>query len=157
MKQVGDAAPKFALANTEGNTVALEDLVRSESAVVAFFKVGCPTCQYTFPFLERLHRAFPGRVVGVSQDSAKDTKNFASGFGITFPLLLDADDYKASRAYALTIVPSIFLIEKGGKILFATEGWAKDDMQLLAAKLADKQPPPPIFKANESVQAFKAG
>jgi hypothetical protein len=28
--------------------------------VLAFFKISCPTCQYAFPFLERLHRAYGG-------------------------------------------------------------------------------------------------
>jgi peroxiredoxin len=157
MKQVGDSAPRFKLADTEGKNVRLEDLIRSESGVIAFFKVSCPTCQYTFPFLERLHQAFAGRVIGISQDSVKETKDFASRFGITFPLLLDVDDYKVSREYSLTTVPSIFLIEKDGSITFTAEGWAKDDIQQIAAKLADKQSPPAIFKPNESVQAFKAG
>jgi peroxiredoxin len=157
MKQVGDTAPKFALATTDGKNLSLDQIKRDASVVVAFFKVGCPTCQYTFPFLQRLHQEFPGRVIGVSQDSAKDTKDFASRFGINFPLLLDVDDYKVSREYALTTVPSIFLIEKNGGIAFATEGWAKDDIHQLAGKLAGQNPAPPIFKPNESVQAFKAG
>ena len=39
------------------------------ATVLAFFKTDCPTCQFAFPFLERLHERFAKsglRVLGVS-------------------------------------------------------------------------------------------
>jgi peroxiredoxin len=159
MKQVKDQAPAFSLKDLQGRTVNLNDLIKSASALVAFFKVECPTCQYTLPFVERLHQALPNvSIIGISQSPAADTAAFAKKFQLTLPLLLDDHDYATSRSYGITTVPSVFLIDKDGKILFAFEGWAKDDFEKLAQLLKPQGGPAPIvFKQNESVQAFKAG
>jgi len=56
--------------------------------VLAFFKVSCPTCQYAFPFLERLEQAYGHknvRIIGVSQNDPRETANFTKEFGVTFP------------------------------------------------------------------------
>lgn len=159
MKQVQDQAPTFSLKDLQGHTVTLNDLTKNAPALVAFFKVECPTCQYTLPFVERLHQAMPNAsIIGVSQNPATDTSAFAKKFQLTLPLLLDDNGYVASRSYGITTVPSLFLIDKDGKIQFAFEGWAKDDFERLAQQMkAEGGPPPVIFKPSESVQAFKAG
>jgi peroxiredoxin len=156
-------APEVSLSSTNGHSVSLNHLRTQRPVVLAFFKVGCPTCQYAFPFLERISRSYAKEnlaVIGVSQDSREDTLDFMKRFGVTFPVLLDeAKKYPASNAYGLTNVPSIFLVSPSGKIEFSTVGWAKDDIEKLsrtAAKLAGV-PPAELFKKNESVVDFKAG
>ena len=70
----------------------LRDELARGPLVLAFFKVSCPTCQYAFPFLERLDRAYGHkgvRIIGVSQNEPKHTADFAKEFGVTFPVLLD--------------------------------------------------------------------
>jgi peroxiredoxin len=122
------------------------------------FKVSCPTCQYTFPFLERLHRSVPGaQIVGISQDSPSDTQAFAKQFGITFPILVDNDGYKVSRAFGISTVPTIFVVDGDRKISAISEGWAKDDFDSVAASIAAPGALPTVFKPGESVQQFKAG
>ena len=54
--------------------------------------------------------------LGISQDSAKPTKEFADEYGVTFPVLLDAEGYPASNAYGLTNVPTTFLIDTDGTV-----------------------------------------
>ena len=131
--------------------------------VAAFFKVGCPTCQYTFPFLERIYRAYPKdrvKVVGISQDDAEQTAAFIKEFGVTFPVLLDdTKKYPASNAYQLVNVPSTFLIGKNGKVEMTTIGWVKDEFEQLNEAVARAIPIPPaqIFKYGEDVKDFKAG
>ena len=49
-------APQFDLPGLAGDRTSLPDLLVSGPVLLAFFKVTCPTCQLTFPFLERLHR-----------------------------------------------------------------------------------------------------
>src|SRR5205807_3407300 len=111
-------APEVSLPSTDGRTHSLGDLRKQAPVVLAFFKVGCPTCQYAFPFLERISRAYPKdklTVIGVSQDSRENTVEFMKEFGVTFPVLLDdTKKYPASNAYHLTNVPSIFLISPVG-------------------------------------------
>ncbi len=58
---VGAKAPDFALKTVDGTRFCLSEELARGAVVLAFFKVSCPTCQYAFPFLERLHRAYGGR------------------------------------------------------------------------------------------------
>jgi peroxiredoxin len=53
----GKIAPDFALSTLEGKQFSLRQALERGPVIAAFFKVSCPTCQYTFPFLERLHKA----------------------------------------------------------------------------------------------------
>lgn len=159
----GADAPEIRLATTEGSAFSLKEAQGKTPVVAAFFKVGCPTCQYTFPFLERVYRAYPRdrvKVVGISQDDAKDTAGFIKEFGVTFPILLDdTKQYPASNAYQLVNVPSTFLIGKNGKIEMTSIGWVKDEFEQLNDALARAIPIPPaqIFKYGEQVKDFKAG
>ena len=79
--------------------------------LAVFFKVSCPVCQYTFPFLERMHKAYGDKkvaIVGISQDDQRDTAAFLKEYGVTFPTLLDdPNGYAVSNAYGLTNVPVV--------------------------------------------------
>src|ERR1700693_568433 len=106
----GQNAPGFSLQGLDGRSYALEALREKGPVVAAFFKISCPVCQFTFPFLERLYKKYGGDGVaflGISQDDARATKDFASEYGVTFPMVLDEKGYPASNAYGLTNVPTI--------------------------------------------------
>lgn len=152
MKRVNDHAPDFNLQETNGGTVSLKNQLGGRPAVVALFKVGCPTCQYTFPFLERLHKSGVN-VVGISQDDAKDTRAFADKYGITFPLGIDVPGYSISKAYGIGTVPSMFAVDGDGSIRYVAEGWVREEFE----ELAKKTGAPPVIKSGESVLDFKAG
>src|SRR5271156_2508283 len=113
----GNMAPEFSLKALDGKEYSLEKLMQQGPVVAAFFKVSCPVCQFTFPFLERLFKRYGGdgaTFLGISQDDAKATKKFAGEYGVTFPMALDENGYPASNAYGLTSVPTIFLIDTYG-------------------------------------------
>ena len=54
----GTKAPDFELRAMDGKRFVLRDELAHGPLVLAFFKVSCPTCQYAFPFLERLEQAY---------------------------------------------------------------------------------------------------
>ena len=114
---IGDRAPEINLPSILKKKFPLAEAVKRGPVVAAFFKISCPVCQFTLPYLERIYKAYPGSkvaIVGVSQDEEDDTEEFAREYGITVPLLLDpVDHYPASNAYDITNVPSIFLIADG--------------------------------------------
>jgi peroxiredoxin len=160
----GTKAPDFSLpAVGGGSNFSLQAALEQGPVLVAFFKVSCPTCQYTFPFLERIHQAHVATkitVVGVSQNNERDTASFLKEFGITFRTLLDEPDgYAVSNAYGLTNVPSLFLIGQDGKIEVSSVGWMKQEVEGINRKLAAARQtaPPPIFRAGEDVRDFRAG
>jgi peroxiredoxin len=132
----GSRAPAFRLARLGDGETSLEDLISRGRAVVALFKSACPICQFTFPFLERIHAAGKLPIYGVSQDGPEDTLQFSRRFGITFPMLLDTEEsgYPASNAFGISHVPTVFLIEPSGAISRVIEGWSKRDIEWLGGQ-----------------------
>ena len=156
----GTMAPEIALPSLSGAPFSLEAARRRGPVVAAFFKVSCPTCQYTFPFLERIFQAYPREKVtmfGVSQNERAETAAFADQFGITFPLCLDdTHSYPVSNQYGLTNVPTIFYISPDGKIEISSVGWLRADIGDLSARLAAAAGvhPARIFRHKEEVVEY---
>ncbi len=156
----GKQAPDFQLPDMHDYQFSLERAWERGPVVLAFFKISCPVCQYAMPFLERMYRAHKetATIVGVSQNSKRDTAAFLKEYGITFPVLLDDPrHYPVSNAYGLTNVPTVFLILPGGEIEVSSVGWNKCDMEEVNRQLAEKMPSPPLFLPGEQVIDYKAG
>lgn len=160
--RAGMDAPKFALPGMTGKTESLEGALKKGPVLAAFFKISCPVCQLTLPFLERMRETYgDGSVTfwGISQDNVHDTQEFNEEYGVKFPSLIDADGYKATRLYGLTNVPSTFLIQPDGKVQTASIGFSKKDLEMIATEvaIASGKPAQPLFKPNENVPAYKPG
>jgi peroxiredoxin len=159
----GAKAPKFELKAMDGKRFVLDEELARGPVVLAFFKVSCPVCQYAFPFLERLERAYGhqgARMIGVSQNDPKETAAFTKEFGVTFPVLLDhTETYPVSNAYGLTNVPTVFWIAPDGEIEVSSVGWVKADFAEVNRKMAEAQeiPPASVFRPGEDVRDFRAG
>lgn len=160
---VGTDAPDFELRTMDGRRFALQEELANGPIVLAFFKVSCPTCQYAFPFLERLEQAYGhknARIFGVSQNDPKETAAFMKEFGVTFSVLLDdTERYPVSNAYGLTNVPSIFWIAQDRGIEISSVGWVKADFNAINSKMAEagRAQPAVIFRPGEEVRDFRAG
>ena len=158
----GHVAPAFTLHSTRGETFSLADALKKGPVVAAFFKVSCPVCQLTFPFLERLHKAHSGDAatfIGVSQDDMQDTKEFFAEYGVTFSGVMDSDGYPVSNLYGLTNVPTIFLISPDGKVKVSGIGFAKADFEKIAKELGDyfQKKPMTVFLPSEVIPEYKPG
>ena len=158
----GQSAPDFSLKSSDGTEYSLSKLLKQGPVFVSFFKVSCPVCQFTFPFLERLYKRYGSKEVtllGISQDDARATKEFADEYGITFPIALDAEGYPASNAYGLTNVPTSFLIDTDGSVKIASMGFNKKDLETVAAELSQRHKIPlsALFRPDESVPTNRPG
>jgi peroxiredoxin len=160
--EAGHSAPGFSLKALDGKEYSLEQLLEKGPVVVAFFKISCPVCQFTFPFLQRLHERFAGdgvTVLAVSQNDVSSTKEFNHEYGVTFPTLVDSEGYPASNAYGLTNVPTIFLIAPDGNVKVSCMGFIKSDLEKIAAELSQhkKMQAAPFFRKDEVIPAYKPG
>jgi peroxiredoxin len=158
----GQQAPAFALNGADGHPFSLAEALRKGPVVAAFFKITCPVCQFTLPFLERLHETYGDQRVsfwGISQDDARDTKEFCQELGVTFPALLDEDGYPVSNQYGLTSVPTVLLVAPDGKVLVSSVGFSKADLERISSELARLlgRSPAPVFKPDEVVPDYKPG
>ena len=141
----GTTAPDFTLPAMDGKQFSLREALARGPVLAAFFKISCPTCQYAFPFLQRIYEAHGNQavtIVGISQNTKKDTAAFIKEYGITFPVLLDdTSSYPVSNAYGLTNVPTIFWIAQDGEIEISSVGWVKKEMEEFNQR-AQPQPAP---------------
>ena len=156
--EAGARAPEFDLSTLDGRgSQNLGGALAAGPVLLAFFKVTCPTCQLTLPFIERMYKGAKNgatRMFAVSQDDAAATREFNLEFGITMPTLLDLEKqgYPASNAYGLTNVPSLFLIEPNGSISWSLIGFHKKELEALGAKLGVNP-----FRPGENVPEMKGG
>lgn len=158
----GSQAPGISLKDTGGATTTLAEQLKKGPVLAAFFKVNCPTCQFTFPFLERLYETYGAKgfsFLGVSQDDARATREFMDEFGVKFPVVVDDHGYSASNQYGITNVPTLFLIAPDGKIQVSAAGFSKADLDVVAAAAAEAtgKTPSPLFKPGEVVPDYKPG
>ncbi len=153
MLAVGARAPEFELRGLDGASHSLQSLIEHGPVLLAFFKISCPVCQYTFPFLERLSHGGL-QIVGISQDSARDTREFCREYGVSFPVLLDESgaNYPVSNGFGIASVPSLFLVEPDGQIALSGSGFSKADVEALGRRTG-KTP----FQAGERVPELRPG
>jgi peroxiredoxin len=160
---VGKKAPDFTLPVMDGKSFSLQGALTRGPVVAAFFKISCPVCQFAFPFLERIYKAYRSKnvtIVGISQNSQKDTALFNKEYGVTFPVLLDdIDSYPVSNAYGLTNVPTIFWIDSDGTIEISSVGWVQQEIAEINQKVAEagQSKLHPVFLPDESIPAYRPG
>lgn len=159
--QARDKAPLFNLRDAAGSEYSLAEELRKGPVVVAFFKISCPVCQFTFPFLERMFKMYGENAtfLAISQDDALDTREFCQEYGVTFPALIDDKGYTVSNNYGLTNVPSVFLIGADGIVKVTSIGFDKEKLEAISAELAAvaKRPAAALFRTGEIVPSYKPG
>jgi len=129
-----ERAPGFLLRDLGGE----ERRLPAEGCVLlVFYKVSCPTCQLTLPFVGRMHRAYSPALsfLGIGQDPPREVSLFAEKHGLDFPQLPEPPPYEVSFAYRVQVVPTLYLIE-GGRILWVEESFVRSSLESLNRELA---------------------
>jgi peroxiredoxin len=150
----GERAPAFELKSLGGGVQSLQEILSHGPALLVFYKISCPVCQLVAPYLERLAASSEIQVIGISQDDADSTAGFNQRFGVTFHTLLDefSAGYPASNAYGISSVPTLFLVDRDGRVAKSFTGFSKRDIE----ELGDRAGVAP-FQAGDSVPEWKAG
>jgi len=127
----GKKAPAFQLADANGQTVALKDLLGANHLVLYFYpKDMTPGCTIeACSFRDNNDRliAMGAQVVGISADSSASHTKFTEKHGLNFPLLADPDNkvtglygvYKMKSLYGrqfMGIERTTFVIDKSGVV-----------------------------------------
>jgi peroxiredoxin len=148
----GAKAPDFELLDLSGKVQTLRSLAAGCPLLLAFFRIGCPVCQFSFPFLDRISNGEIS-IVGVSQDDAEGTAEFRSELGVTFPAVIEKRGWTLGSAYGITNVPTMFLVEPAdGAISLAVTGFSRAAFEELG-KRAGLAP----FYEGELIPAFRPG
>ena len=133
---IGKRAPDFVLNDASGRTHRLADALARGPVALVFYKSECPTCQFTFPYIQKIFakvaKTAGWTLWGISEDDAAETRRFAQEYGITFDLLIDEYPYAVSSAYGLEFVPGIFLIKADGTVAVSNFGFTKAGLNQIA-------------------------
>jgi peroxiredoxin len=149
--------------DAEGGEHDLQSVLQSGPLLLGIYKSSCASSKQMFPFLERLYQRYHDKgltVLGVAQDSANITRSFARRYGITFPLVIEGDDYPISREFDIAATPTVFLIAPDGTVAYTTMGFLKPGLDAMADAVADAigQPHEPIVTAaDDDVPMFVPG
>jgi thioredoxin-dependent peroxiredoxin len=127
MPKVGDNAPDFSVAASDGTTVHLKDYIGKGNIILYFYPkddtTGCTkeACGLRDTFDE--FKGLNATILGVSFDSVESHKNFITKYKLPFVLLADTNK-KVAKLYGDADDSSpvahraTFVINKDGKIAF---------------------------------------
>ena len=106
---------------------ALGNDVRQKLLLV-FWSITCGTCIEEIPFVIRLHEKLGGRlsVIGVHPPGYPLSKiqKFVRKFPLPIPYMLAIDDSMLlSRAYEVTVLPKMVLLDMRGNVLYSHIGY----------------------------------
>lgn len=161
----------FLLTDLSGKPTKTIDARKKGMLLVVFFHTGDPVSQQTLAGLQRLADAYKesGKltVLAVSQNTEDETREFAAQFGITFPCLLDRDQY-LSMTYGVTTIPTAYLAAGDGRVVRKMNSYRGAILNEMSARVAlfaevaqvtiDESapmpdPPPPALPAPEAAPA----
>jgi len=121
--------------------------LKGRVVLVEFWTFGCYNCRNTLPFVKRVYEKYSSKgltVIGVHSpefDAEKKTETVrreVASLGISYPVVTD-NDYANWNAYNVNAWPTIFLLDKSGKIRWTHVGeGAYDEAEQLIQKLLNE-------------------
>jgi thiol-disulfide isomerase/thioredoxin len=122
---IGTDAPDFTLQDASGHAVSLHDL-RGKVVVLDFWASWCGPCRAEMPFLQSMHKRLADKglvVLGLNLGEDTDTATqFVQQESYTFTILLNGEADVESK-YFVSGLPSVYVIDRQGKIIFHEEGF----------------------------------
>ena len=134
--EAGAAAPDFTIRDTEGKAFNFGEEKGKAPSILVFWSIFCEPCRVEMPIVQRLHEKYRDAltVLAVALDG-EPLKNSIVGFvkqeGYTFRVLIDELDakemFKVADPYGVGGTPTIYLVDRAGKVTFARIGRFKEE------------------------------
>jgi peroxiredoxin len=137
MLDVGALAPEFSIRDTAGFPFHLSEQRGKKPVLLVFWSMFCEPCRFEMPIVQKMHARYRDAgldVVAVNIDG-EPLKNSILGFvkqeGYTFKVLIDELDsreaFKAADPFGVAGTPTLYLIDRTGKIALARAGRLKEE------------------------------
>ncbi|MDC7226391.1 MAG: TlpA disulfide reductase family protein [Spirochaetales bacterium] len=137
----GDDAPAFVLTDTERNYNFSKKMYGNEWILIDFYATWCENCNAELPYVEELYAEFKDigfnvLLMATDSEGLDVVVPFFKQNPTTVKILIDKYQ-KASGAFGVEALPTMFLVDKNGKIAFKTVGFHEEDIESLRQILSD--------------------
>ena len=116
---VDNQAPDFHLPDLDGKIVSLSSF-RGKPVMLNFWASWCPPCREETPYIQQVYEEWSGKgvvVLGINVgENISKAKEFAQGYGLSFPILLDTEGEAAQKYEPQGLIPRTFFIDEKGVI-----------------------------------------
>ncbi len=137
MLEVGAVAPDFSIKDTEGTPFSLSAEKGKRNVLIVFWSIFCEPCRAEMPAIQKVYDKYKDSglvVVSVALDG-EPLKNSIVGFvkqeGYTFRVLIDEldakDMFKVADPYGVAGTPTLYLLDRSGKVALAKAGQVKEE------------------------------
>lgn len=117
----GNIAPDFTLQTVDGKTSKLSDY-RGKKVILNFWATWCPPCKAEMPHMEAFYKENQDKGIGIvsvnlttGETNPNNVPKFIKDYGLTFPVLLDANG-EAGNLYQAFTIPTSYIIDTKGII-----------------------------------------
>ncbi len=129
-------APAFALPG-DNKPINLKNL-KGKVVYLNFWASWCDPCRKSFPWMNNLHARFDSNkftIVAVNLDTSKaDAAKFLQTIPADFDIAYDPNG-KVAEKYHLKAMPSSYLIDKHGNLVFAHKGYREGETAEIENKI----------------------
>ena len=123
--EVGDKAPQWTLADSEGVEHSMREY-RGKLVIMDFWATWCPHCRNATPAMQKIHDEYASRGVAILAVNCRergeiDPVKFVRDRGFDYPILVDGNT--VAPRYRVQGIPAFFVIGPDGRLLYRGSGF----------------------------------
>ena len=138
MLKVGDTAPAFVLSDLEGKNFDLSKEMPQKAHLLVFWSIFCEPCKAEMPLIQRLYEQYRDKglsVLAIAMDGdpmKKSIQGLVKQQGYTFRVFIDKlakdESFVVADPYGVAGTPTIYVVDRAGKIAFSEIGRAPKEV-----------------------------
>lgn len=128
---IGTIAPNWELTNSDGKKRQLSDY-KGKVVIMDFWATWCAPCIKAQPQLQTIHNTFKNVVV-IGMDYLDrnniDLNEYKKKNKLSYEMVLNSE--RIAEAYKVRVLPTVYVIDKSGKIIYSALGYNEKEEELL--------------------------